>query len=247
MPLEGKDVRTGNLSQQDCPARNHSTGSIAARTTLQLLDGLTKLRQNPAETTFVTASELMRRDSLSTDDEPQFDAVLKAYGRLLREAVVRHCPKDLGIQFADVEQEARLRLWRALQSERVITDLASYIYRIAVNTAIDALRQVKARREEQLRLAETGEGRVESPAINPDQSPDRLAERQRLWREIEAGLASISENRRRAVEFHLQGLSSQEIADLLAWSEPKARNLIYRGLRELRERLSAKGIECEID
>jgi len=47
------------------------------------------------------------------------------------------------------------------------------------------------------------------------------------------------------VTFHLQGLSIQEIADRLKWSQPKARNLIYRGLDEVRRQLRAEGIEYE--
>lgn len=33
----------------------------------------------------------------------------------------------------------------------------------------------------------------------------------------------------------------------MGWTEPKARNLIYRGLEDLRETLRAEGIEYEID
>jgi DNA-directed RNA polymerase specialized sigma24 family protein len=57
----------------------------------------------------------------------------------------------------------------------------------------------------------------------------------------------LPDNRRRAVGLHLEGLTSQEIADLLGWSEPKARNLVYRGLKDVREQLQAEGIDYEID
>lgn len=181
------------------------------------------------------------------DAERWFDTVVDEYGKLLRQAIVRSCPKDLGIQFDDIEQEARLRLWRALQSERPITDLASYIYKIAVTTTIDAVRRVKARHEEQLHVVAEREGEAGSPMADPNDSPERLVERGEVMRRVEEALASLSENRRRAVGLHLQGLSNQEIATVLGWSEPKARNLIYRGLKELRERLRAAEIECEID
>ena len=42
-------------------------------------------------------------------------------------------------------------------------------------------------------------------------------------------------------------MSSQEIADLLGWSEAKARNLVYRGLSELRKYLREEGIEYEAE
>ena len=44
------------------------------------------------------------------------------YGRFLRQTIIHLCPKDMGLQFNDIEQEARLKLWRALQSEKEIHD-----------------------------------------------------------------------------------------------------------------------------
>lgn len=55
--------------------------------------------------------------------EVQFNAILDEYGQFLHNAVLRLCPKDVGIQISDIEQEARIRLWRALETEREIKDL----------------------------------------------------------------------------------------------------------------------------
>jgi RNA polymerase sigma-70 factor (ECF subfamily) len=182
--------------------------------------------------------------------EARFNAVVDEYGKFLSNAIANLCPKDLGLQFSDIEQDARVRLWRALEGEREIRDLASYIYRIAATATIDAVRRVKARREEQLRLAEEddeGGGRVAQLTSDPEQSPDLQAERGQLVQKIRSALARLQENRRRAVGLHLEGMTSQEIADLLAWSEPKARNLVYRGLKDLRKELGAEGIAYEAE
>ncbi len=72
---------------------------------------------------------------------------MEEFGRLLRQATIQLCPKDLGLQFNDIELEARLKLWRALESEREIRDPASYLYRIAMTVILDAVRGIKARRE----------------------------------------------------------------------------------------------------
>jgi len=173
------------------------------------------------------------------------DRLLASYGRFLRNAIVRACPKDVGVQFDDIEQEARLRLWRALQNETEIENPASYLYRIAVTTTIDAVRRVAARREEQLEelLNEENPPSVE-PSLATD-SPETIAERRLLLRRIEAALGLLSAERRRAVGLHLRGFTPPEIGKLLRWSESKARSLVYRGLQELRERLAAEGIEYE--
>jgi len=183
----------------------------------------------------------------TTEVEAAFEAIVKEYGRFLRNTIAQVCPKDLGIQIDDIEQQARLRLWRELQSETILTDAASYIYRIAVTTTIDAVRRVVARREEQLRLAAEGheeiQPEVSSLAVDSERSPDRLAERHHLILKAEAAIARLPENRRVAVEFYLEGMTSHEIADLMNWSEPKARNLVYRGLNDLRKVLRDEGIE----
>jgi RNA polymerase sigma-70 factor (ECF subfamily) len=41
---------------------------------------------------------------------------------------------------------------------------------------------------------------------------------------------------------HLLGHPREEIARVMGWTEAKTRNLLYRGLAELRERLQAEGV-----
>ena len=98
----------------------------------------------------------------AVEAEVRFNAIVEEYGKYLRNVIGKLCPSDLGLQHTDIEQEARIRLWRALQSGREILDPASYIYRIVATTTIDAIRRVKARREEQLRVVEE-EGRKRGP------------------------------------------------------------------------------------
>jgi RNA polymerase sigma-70 factor (ECF subfamily) len=191
----------------------------------------------------------MRERSQLQEIEAEFNAILEKYGAFLRQTITRVCPKNLGIQFDDIEQEARLRLWRAIEAEREINFHGSYIYKIVVSVTINAIRRAKARREEQLRLAKDGEDEdaVEVkpiiPATGAENSPEAQAEREELLRKVEEAMAWLTESRRLAVGLHLKGMTTDEIADLTGWSEPKARNLVYRGLKELRGKLRSSGIE----
>ena len=178
----------------------------------------------------------------------RLEDLLRRYGVLLRSVVGRHCPRNLGIQTGDIEQEARVRLWRALEREKELPDPASYIYRIAVTTTIDAVRRVLARREEQFRDPaddDDSEGTVAKMQLVDDAGnrPDVRMDRRELMASLAKALATLAEDRRRAVELHLQGLTLPEIADLLSWSESRARNLVYRGLGDLREALRREGID----
>jgi RNA polymerase sigma-70 factor (ECF subfamily) len=188
--------------------------------------------------------------SQTSDVEERFNAVVEEFGVLLRRAIIRLCPRDKGLQFDDIEQEARMRLWRALQSERNVTNYASYLYRIAATATIDAMRRIQARHEEQLQVfTEQGVDDIDvmiPPAPLRD-SPERQAESREAIRMVSSALAQFPDDQRRAVGMYLQGMTSQEVADLMGWTEPKSRNLIYRGLNQLRTTLRAEGIEYEIE
>ena len=182
----------------------------------------------------------------SDDTDERFNALLERHDQLLRNTIARICPRDLGLQFNDIQQEARVQLWRAINSEREISHLGSYIYRIAISVTLKAIHRAKARREEQLRLAEEEDepgGALNSLATDPNRSPEALAQQKELIATIEQALARLPENRRLAVGLYLRGMSTEEISDLMGWSEPKARNLAYRGLKDLRKQLKAEGIE----
>jgi RNA polymerase sigma-70 factor (ECF subfamily) len=182
------------------------------------------------------------------ETDQRFERLLQRYSALLKEIIAQHCPRHLGVDVTEIEQEARLRLWRAMEREKELTDPASYIYRIAVTATIDAVRRVQARREDQLRTESTEEddaNHVLNIAADPSQAPDAVTARRELMGHIAAAVASLPENRRRAVELHLQGLTLAEIAELLGWTEGKARNLVYRGLDDLRDALRREGIDYE--
>jgi RNA polymerase sigma factor (sigma-70 family) len=185
---------------------------------------------------------VLQKTSLAGDKE--LELVLKEHGKLLRKAIASACPRDLGIQFDDIEQEARIRLWRALRDERPVKNLASYIYRIAVTATIDAIRRVKNRREDHLD-AESGE-EGQAPVLTT-QSGELAAEHSLMLRRVNTVLATFDVDRRRTIQLYLEGLTTQEIADLLEWTEAKARNILYRGLAELRQQLRAEGIEYEAE
>jgi len=192
----------------------------------------------------------MANKSGSAEVEERFNAVVEEFGVMLRRAIVRLCPHDKGLQFDDIEQEARLRLWRALQDERKVTNYASYLYRIAATATIDALRRVQARHEEQLEILidqRTDDGDIMLAPAPVKDSPERLAESREAVDKVMSAVAKLPDAQRRAVGMYLQGMTSQDVADLMGWSEPKSRNLVYRGLKELRKSLREEGIDYEIE
>lgn len=168
---------------------------------------------------------------------------LDRHGLMLRRTIVHLCPRDLGLDFDDLEQEARLRLWRALERAIEIRFPASYLYRLAASVTLDAIRQATARRERFTESLAAGDGDEppERAAAERLADPAALAERRLELRRAQGALAALAPDRRRAVGLHLQGFTPGEIAELAGWSESKARSLVYRGLNEMRGELAGPG------
>jgi len=177
------------------------------------------------------------RDPISAS----LERLLIRFRGLLRGVAYRY---DLTEADADeLCQEVRVRLWRALESgERIEGVAASYVQRTAVSAALDFIRRRRARRTEPLvEPRDTGEMPI-GPSARVS-GPDRQFARDELGRLVARVVDELAESRRVVVRLYLAGYARDEIADLLGWSEPKTRNLLYRGLADLRTRLAALGIE----
>jgi RNA polymerase sigma factor (sigma-70 family) len=176
--------------------------------------------------------------------DTRWDALYHRYRALVRRAIARVCTRELGASCDDIEQEAWVSVWNVLQGEREIAYPASYIYKVGVSAAIRAIRRAKARREDSLQEEDEATGSPKHTlTAPPSASPYTAAERRECREKIAAALARLPENRRLAVGLHLRGLTTLEIGELLKWSEPKARNLVHRGLKDLRALLRTMGIE----
>ena len=140
----------------------------------------------------------------------------------------------------ELTQEVRVRLWGALSTdERIGTVTPSYLYRAATTAAIDIVRRRRAARGDPIDEVDD----AEVSARRAPSTPDRDASLQELGDRIEEALQSITASRRPVVRMYLAGYGTAEIGELMGWTEPKARNLVYRGLADLRQRLTAMGID----
>ena len=63
--------------------------------------------------------------------------------------------------------------------------------------------------------------------------------------QVAQAIETIPASRRPVVRMYLTGYPREEIADLMGWTEGKTRNLLYRGLADLRERLTEMGVGWE--
>ena len=156
----------------------------------------------------------------------------------MRSLIEGHGIGQYGIDAADIEQEVRIRLWRALERDRNAAFHASYIHRTVLSAVIDAIRAANARPADPM-PDEENPGFEALAAAGP--GPERLAGGAQDFSRVAACMAGLPLRRREAVALHLQGFSLREIGNAVGVSEEAARKLLDRGMLTLRERLAAQG------
>jgi RNA polymerase sigma-70 factor, ECF subfamily len=141
---------------------------------------------------------------------------------------------------ADITQEVFLKAFRGLGNFRRGSSLRTWLYRIAVREALNARRWWWRHHRQQTSLeVEREDGpqtiEIEDPAV----SPLDLAESSEMQQIVRRGLHQVPEVFRSAVMLRdLEGLSYEEVAEVLDVSVGTVKSRILRGRQALREILA---------
>lgn len=175
-------------------------------------------------------------ESDAVDLSPALEDVVRRFGSYMRRTAHRHHIDAAELE--DVVQETRIRLWKALGTDdRIRAAPAAYIARTVMSAAIDYLRRRRTRREEAMPEPQ----QVQSLTFAAAQTADSTIAEHDVSVAIERAVCLLVESRRAVIRMHLAGYDREEIATVLGWSEAKTRNLLYRGLTDLRATLDAWG------
>jgi RNA polymerase sigma factor (sigma-70 family) len=155
--------------------------------------------------------------------------------------MVRSVGARRGLVEADLDevlQDVRIRLWHAGEGGKSLEELgSSYLYQLATTAALDLLRRRRARRTD-----DTDDIGERTELTTNSASPHEDLEASELASQIDAAIDTLPVDRRVAVRMHLTGYEREDIARMLGWTEARTRNLLYRGLDDLRRRLTDMGI-----
>jgi len=152
------------------------------------------------------------------------------------------------VEAEDIAQEAFVRAYRSLPSFRGASSFQTWLYRIASNLTIDATR--RHRRENTVSLeapADTEEGPVAREQEDAATAgPASSVETRELQREVHRAIGQLSPKLRSVVVLYdLQGLSYEEIADILGCPLGTVKSRLYNARMELKQKL--QGILPEAD
>ena len=156
--------------------------------------------------------------------------------RILRNAVARVCPRDLDSDREDLVQTAMVRiLEHARSAEASEIRSTSYLVKVAFHTMVDVMRRSNRRRAAGIEEIEGPRSALASQVT----APPAHGEIAPALRDCLSGMVS---SRRHAVMLYLQGFTAREAARVLHLEEKAIRNLIFRGIHDLRRCLEAKGV-----
>lgn len=182
-----------------------------------------------------SAAELPQAADVADALSLPLEAALTRLARMIRSVGARHGMADHELDA--LLQDVRIRVWRAHPTSESIAQLpTSYVYRVAMTAAVDLIRKRRREQEREPPLAE-----APLVAMATRAGADEAALASDLGDAIARALESMIEARRVVVRMHLHGYERAEMSGMLGWSEDKVRNLLYRGLQDLRERLTRAG------
>ncbi len=132
----------------------------------------------------------------------------------------------------DLVQIAFIRLWQHRAEMDASRSVRAWMFRTVRNLALTALRDEKTR-------ARNFDGTEELPQWR-DPGPHALLEESELGQAFQEWMSELPERQREAIALsRFDGLSHDEVADVMAISPRTVNNHIVRGLQALRERYDA--------
>jgi len=171
--------------------------------------------------------------------EDELRSILDRFSGLIRVHIIKFNPQRFGLDPDDISQEIRIKIWRLLRHEKNIKNYASYIKKIVNSSVIDLLRKWK--RDEGIMLLEKQKKVSE---IKRDY-PAALSLEENLRDTVAQAVDSLIESRRKVVRLYLLDMTIEEISAFYNWSTNKTRNLLYRGLADLKSILKNKDVDYE--
>jgi RNA polymerase sigma-70 factor, ECF subfamily len=153
--------------------------------------------------------------------EKQFIDLISTHQRLVQKVCRLYCPDPA--ERADLLQEIMLQLWRAFPRFRGEARATTWLYRVALNTAITGFRR-EQRAPLRTDLAEAAWQNLPQP--DPDPLEDQLAQ-------LYAAIGQLSGVEKAIVLLHLEDKDSAEIAEIVGITP----NYVRVKMTRIRERL----------
>lgn len=167
-------------------------------------------------------------------DQKEFEGRLEAHRGIVFKLANAYCPP--GEERDDLVQEICLQLWRSYPGYDRERRFSTWMFRVALNTAISFARAARAR--------EQRGGELDSPAADRVAAPPAVERDERLAA-LHRFLRRQGELDRALVLLYLEDRSYREIAEILGISETNVGTRLNRCKEKMRQELAPDFRETE--
>ncbi len=228
------------MDQQDVEPSDDTAGDVVPEGLPMLAGERTQVLdpQDVATQVDVDAALVAR---VQRGDQRAFELLVVKYQRRIERLIARMV-RDVDL-VEDIAQETFIRAYRALPNFRGESAFYTWLYRIAVNTAKKAMASLK--RDPLLTEAAMGgrdDGDDDSPRLDNDASdgetPESLMASRQIADTVNAAISALSDDLRQAITLReIEGLSYEEIAELMNCPIGTVRSRIFRAREAIATRL----------
>ncbi len=174
-------------------------------------------------------------------DKQAFEMLVIKYQRRIERLIARMV-RDVDL-VQDIAQESFIRAYRALPRFRGDSAFYTWLYRIAVNTAKKSLMALKRDplvSESALAGARDDDDETSTPRreLSHDETPEALRASREIASAVHAAIEALSDDLRQAITLReIEGLSYEEIAELMNCPIGTVRSRIFRARESIAQRL----------
>jgi RNA polymerase sigma-70 factor (ECF subfamily) len=169
-------------------------------------------------------------------DTAAFEELIERHQALVIGTVARMLGSNSDVE--DIAQQVFIRVWKSAGRYVPRAKFTTWLLKITRNLVFNELRRSKRRAYVPIQIDPNAE---EIPLKDEAaQSPDASLLETELQQAIDKAIAELPETQRMAVILRrYQGLSYEQIADVLDLSVPAVKSVLFRARTELRARLSS--------
>ena len=185
-------------------------------------------------------SDLQLVERTVAGDQRAFELLVLKYQRRI-ERLIGRMVRDVDL-VPDIAQETFIRAYRALHQFRGDAQFYTWLYRIAVNTAKKTLLDLKRNPtiSESAFRSSDDDDETFAPGLEPstDETPETVLAAQEIAQAVNAAMEALPEELRQAITLReIEGLSYEDIAEIMQCPIGTVRSRIYRAREAIASRL----------
>ncbi|MCS6775566.1 MAG: sigma-70 family RNA polymerase sigma factor [Chloroherpetonaceae bacterium] len=183
------------------------------------------------------AEEKLLIERCKQGDQAAFDKLIRAYERRVYNLAYRLSGNY--DEANDISVDAFLRVFQAIRLFRGDANFSTWLFRIVTNVYLDRRKRMKNRQHLSLEeYIELEENSVARQVEDPSPGPQATIEQTERWEKLQEAINALPDYQRAMIVlYHTEGLSYEEIAQVMSLNIGTVKSRLNRARLLLREKL----------